>query len=206
MRNKIPLYALYLFFPAGLFACLLKAGFFFQPHRLLLLAGGLVCGFVLALIFHEFGHFLGAKTGNAKFVSIQVFGFVLYRKKKKLCLCFEPFSGIFGQCLMKPGIFKKRYFYAYFLGGCALNFLLFLLLSIKALNCLNLWTGSFYFILALMQLAFAYVNIVPMQDGQQEGNDGYLAKCLHSDPNFMRSFCTEMEQEEALLNAKGYKK
>jgi hypothetical protein len=57
-----------------------------------------------------------------------------------------------------------------------------------------------------MQLAFCYVNLVPMYDVQEEGNDGYLARCLHANPNFMKSFCLEMEQEEVLLNENGYKK
>jgi hypothetical protein len=206
MKNRKPLFLLYLFFPAGLFACLLQAGFFFQKSRLLLLAAGLACGFVLALACHELGHFLGAKTGKAKFLSIQMLGCILYRQKNQLHFCFDPFSGLFGQCLMKPPIQKKRYFYAYFLGGCILNFLLFIFFFVQAFHCANTYAASFSFILAWMQLAFCYVNLVPMYDVQEEGNDGYLARCLHANPNFMQSFCLEMEQEEVLLNENGYKK
>lgn len=156
----------------------------------------------LAIILHEGGHYLFGKLAGFKFVSFRIGSLVLTKEKGRFV--FKRFSipGTAGQCLMAPPAWpwSQKQIVIYNLGGGFLN----IVSGLAALGGSFLLKRQEYFsfflvIFALISLASAFINLVPMTNSMEMGNDGWNAIHLGKDEETSKIFWSQLEMN-ALSN------
>lgn len=128
---------------------------------LLLIIPGLFIGFVISIIFHEFGHLVCGLLSGYKFVSFRVL-FIRVYKKTKINVVFEQSSLLVpGQCLMKP---TNRKYILYNLGGLIFTYSLSLVLLYLFYN-VNEFLLQFLFGIFLINSLLGVMNSIYSSDG-----------------------------------------
>ena len=64
--------------------------------------GAIATGVIFNSILFELGHILGAKIGRYDIVSVNVLGFMFYKKDNKTKFKFNNFEGLTGETKIKP--------------------------------------------------------------------------------------------------------
>ena len=78
------------------YSCGLGTGVFFGY-----IIGAIATGVIFNSLLFELGHMLGAKVGRYEILSVNVLGFMFYRKDKKLKFKFSNFEGLTGETRIK---------------------------------------------------------------------------------------------------------
>lgn len=170
--------------------------------RLVALFIGLYIGIFLQTILHEAGHLVFGLLTGYQFSSFRVASFMWVKESGKLRFRRLTVAGTGGQCLMVPPdmVDGKIPVVWYNLGGSLMN-------VIVSVVCLGLWAllrgtllGIFLLIVAIVGIAFALLNGIPMRMGTVD-NDGYNAFALGRNPAALRGFWVQLKANEQI--AKG---
>lgn len=170
---------------------------------MLLFLAGLYLSMFLQIAAHEWGHYIFGRITGYRFASFRLGSFILIRNNGKLCLKRFSLAGTGGQCLMDPpDITEGKFPYVlYNLGGSVVNLILGLLAGgLAFLPGCPAVLSSMLFVFAVIGIAFALLNGIPMQAGMIT-NDGYNALSLGKHPDALRSFWIQMKGN--VLTGKG---
>ncbi len=164
---------------------------------LAVLFAGYLLGSYLQTAAHEAGHLLFGLLSGYRFCSYRLGGLMLLREKGRLVLRRLKIAGTAGQCLMAPPPWREDLpVAAYNLGGCVMNFLCAGLCLLAWLPLRNHWLGALPLVVALVGLAMALLNGIPLRVGGVD-NDGRNALHLGKDPAAKRAFWQQMKVCEA---------
>lgn len=156
----------------------------------------------LAIIFHEGGHYLFGKLAGFKFVSFRIGSFVLTKENGKYVIKSFSIPGTSGQCLMAPPAWpwSDKAVLIYNLGGGFLNIMSGLIaLGLSFLFKKQEYFSFFLTVFALISLASAFINMIPMTNSMEMGNDGWNAVHLTKDEETSKIFWSQLEMN-ALSN------
>jgi len=162
---------------------------------LFLFLGGLYLSVFLQIAAHEWGHYLFGRITGYRFASFRLGSFILLRVDGKLRLKRFSLAGTGGQCLMDPPPMTdgKFPYVLYNLGGSIVNFVLGLAACLAAfLPGCPVVVSCLLFVFAVIGIAFALLNGIPMQAGMIN-NDGYNALALGKSGEALRSFWIQMK-------------
>lgn len=152
------------------------------------LFSGYLLGTYLQVAFHEAGHLVFGLATGYRFCSYRLGSFMLLREEGRLRLRRLKIAGTGGQCLMAPPPWSDDLPVAlYNLGGCLMNLLCTVLCLLVWLPLREHWLGALPLVMALMGLAMALTNGIPMRVGGVD-NDGRNALNLRKDPAALRAF------------------
>lgn len=107
--------------------------------------GAIATGVVFNAILFEVGHILGAKIGRYDIVSVNILGFMFYRKDNKLKFKFGNFEGLSGETKIKPKTDAKK-------EPNPTPYLLF---------------GTFFFLIEIIAVIVLFVMFNQMADGNK---------------------------------------
>ena len=147
---------------------------------------------LLHTVIHEVGHMIGGLISGYKFVSFRILGFIWSKDGDRIKRGRLKITGTAGQCLMAPPklIDGKMPVVLYNLGGILMNLIFS---GIFAALCLALeakpvlWAT--FAILALVGVALAVINAVPMKNGY---NDGSNLMNIRKNPAAEGAFWTQL--------------
>ncbi len=158
----------------------------------------LVVACILQVVVHEAGHLvLGLATGY-RFRSFRVGSLMLVEQDGRLSLKRLSIQGTGGQCLMgPPDLVDGRIPYRlYNLGGVLANTLVSLVAAALAFALPQRLAAIFFAFLALVGLAFALTNGLPLTVGGVN-NDGKNLRSAGESPDALRAFWTILKVGEA---------
>ena len=108
----------------------------------------IIAGFIIQVILHEIGHFIGGKVTGWSFLFIQIYRFLIRRTDKGLRLLITNDIGF--QCIMYPGSINTKAL-IYTMGGCITNllsalmgFILLFTVDVSPLMWLYVWCFSVF--------------------------------------------------------------
>ena len=145
------------------------------------------------IIIHEAGHLVFGLASGYKFSSFRIASLMIAKINGKLCLKKLALAGTAGQCLMNPPDMKD---------GRILNLIATLVFG--ALYFIfpdNIYLSPFFMPMALIGLAFALMNGIPMRT-EVVDNDGYNALSLGKNKEALRSFWMQMKVSDMQLCGK----
>lgn len=169
------------------------------PALLMLLVGVCLSTF-LQIIFHEGGHLMFGLLSGYRFSSFRIGSLMWIEQDGKMRFRRLSLAGTGGQCLMSPPPMKNRTFpYVWYnLGGVLMNLITASVSAGVALLCQNLrLVNAFCVVVALMGIAFALMNGIPMRGAVN--NDGYNALALGKSPQALRAFWLQMKINERIV-------
>lgn len=176
----------------------------FDSSAGLLLIIGLFLGVYMAsylqVIIHESGHLVFGLMSGYRFGSFRIASFIWVKDQGKIKFKRMKIAGTGGQCLMSPPKMVDGKFpvVLYNFGGALMNLIfaaLFigLFFAFKSIPILS----AAMFICALMGIALALTNGVPMRNGTID-NDGYNACALSRNPAAMRALWVQLKVNESI--------
>ena len=156
------------------------------------------------IIIHEAGHLVFGLASGYKFSSFRIASLMIAKINGKLCLKKLALAGTAGQCLMNPPDMKdgRIPYVMYNLGGSILNLIATLVFG--ALYFIfpdNIYLSPFFMPMALIGLAFALMNGIPMRT-EVVDNDGYNALSLGKNKEALLSFWMQMKVSDMQLCGK----
>lgn len=169
------------------------------PALLMLLVGVCLSTF-LQIIFHEGGHLMFGLLSGYRFSSFRIGSLMWIEQDGKMRFRRLSLAGTGGQCLMSPPPMKNGTFpYVWYnLGGVLMNLITASVSAGVALLCQNLrLVNAFCVVVALMGIAFALMNGIPMRGAVN--NDGYNALALGKSPQALRAFWLQMKINERIV-------
>lgn len=128
--------------------CGLSTGVFFGY-----IIGAIATGVIFNSLLFELGHMLGAKVGRYEILSVNVLGFMFYRKDKKLKFKFSNFEGLTGETRIKPKENVKK-------EPNPTPYLLF---------------GTLFFLIEVIAVLIAFVALNQIVKGNKESTLAHLA-------------------------------
>ena len=167
-------------------------------YRLLLfipLFFSIYAAMLLQTVIHEAGHLVFGLATGYQFVSFRIHNRMWMKKDGKLLYRRMSLAGTGGQCLMSPPDLKdgKIPFLLYNFGGAIMNVIASVIFIIVSF----LFPAVSFFrvlfrILALIGIAFAFMNGVPLHLGPAD-NDGSNAFALMRNQESVRSFWIQLK-------------
>ncbi len=168
---------------------------------LVVLFAGFILSIYLQTAAHEAGHLVLGLMSGYRFCSYRLGSLMLVKENGRLQLRRLKIAGTAGQCLMAPPPWSDDLpVIAFNLGGCLFNVLCSGLCLLLWLPLREHWLGALPMVIALMGLAMALMNGIPMRAGGVD-NDGRNALHLGKDPTAKRAFWLQLKVCEA--QAKG---
>ena len=161
---------------------------------------GMYAAMLIQIILHEAGHLLFGLLTGYRFCSFRVGSFMWKKEKEGLRFCRMSLAGTAGQCLMAPPELKegRMPYVLYNLGGSLNNLIVAALSGLLWLSVRNVpLLSTFLVMLAVIGVAFALMNGVPMRVGGVD-NDGYNGMSLGKNPEAIRAFWIQMKINEEL--------
>ena len=158
----------------------------------------LTVSYLLQIVVHEAGHLaLGLATGY-RFRSFRVGSYMLVEQDGRLHLKRLSIQGTGGQCLMgPPDLVDGRIPYRlYNLGGALANTLVALVAAALAFALPQRLATIFFAFLALVGVAFALTNGLPLTVGGVN-NDGKNLRAAGESPDALRAFWVILKIGEA---------
>ena len=150
---------------------------------------------LLQIVIHEAGHLVFGLATGYQFVSFRVWSLMWLKKDGKLLFKRMSLAGTGGQCLMSPPdlVDGKMPVLLYNFGGAIMN----LIASAVFLTASFLFPAVSFFtvffrILALIGIAFAFMNGVPLHLGPAD-NDGANALALMRNEEAVRAFWLQLK-------------
>ena len=150
---------------------------------------------LLQIVIHEAGHLVFGLATGYQFVSFRVWSLMWLKKDGKLLFKRMSLAGTGGQCLMSPPdlVDGKMPVLLYNFGGAIMN----LIASAVFLTAFFLFPAVSFFtvffrILALIGIAFAFMNGVPLHLGPAD-NDGANALALMRNEEAVRAFWLQLK-------------
>ena len=177
-------------------------------YFILFILGAILAGSILSCALVELGHVVGAKVGRYEVLSVNIMGFMLYKRDDKFKFKFGRFDGLGGETKIAPKEGKKPsnptpylLFPSFFLIIIMVVFvILFITLNNMSLSDkTSALTRSGYFLLTMAVIAsmlFIY-TIFPAQLDTM--NDGYRLKLI-SNPKNKEAFNELLRVEKAIAN------
>ena len=154
------------------------------------------------IIIHEAGHLVFGLASGYKFSSFRIASFMIARIDGRFCFKKLSLAGTGGQCLMNPPDMKdgKIGYVLYNLGGSLLNLITALIFgALYFVFSDNIYLSPFFLPMALIGLAFALMNGIPMKTDVVD-NDGYNALSLGKNKEALKSFWMQMKVGDMQLN------
>ena len=150
---------------------------------------------LLQIVIHEAGHLVFGLATGYQFVSFRVWSLMWVKKDGKLLFKRMSLAGTGGQCLMSPPDLAdgKMPVLLYNFGGAIMNLIasaVFLTASFLV-PAVSFFT-VFFRILALIGIAFAFMNGVPLHLGPAD-NDGANALALMRNEEAVRAFWLQLK-------------
>ena len=149
----------------------------------------------LQLIIHEGGHLVAGLLTGYRFVSFRVLNWLLIRKDGRLQWRNFELAGTGGQCLLAPpdkplDQIDTRWYNA---GGVLAN-VITAVLAIVLMYTVDMprWLDALMFLLAVIGVAFALINGIPMKVGGV-ANDGLNLFQMEKDRPAKLSFCNILD-------------
>lgn len=161
----------------------------------------------LQIIIHEGGHLVFGLCSGYRFSSFRIGSFMWIKEDGKLRLRRLSLAGTGGQCLMcPPDLVNGRIPYVlYNLGGSLMNLAAAAVcFGIAQLVQKEMFVFLFFIMMALIGVAFALFNGIPMHVGQVD-NDGYNAWSLGKSPQALRAFWLQMKINERIAEGERLK-
>ena len=150
---------------------------------------------LLQIVIHEAGHLVFGLATGYQFVSFRIWSLMWVKKDGKLLFKRMSLAGTGGQCLMSPPdlVDGKMPVLLYNFGGAIMN----LIASAVFLTASFLFPAVSFFtvffrILALIGIAFAFMNGVPLHLGPAD-NDGANALALMRNEEAVRAFWLQLK-------------
>ncbi len=175
----------------------LREGFVDLLPALFLLLVGVYLATFLQILFHEGGHLVFGLLSGYRFSSFRIGSLMWIEQDGKMKFRRLSLAGTGGQCLMSPPPMKNGMFpyVMYNLGGVLMNLITASVAAGVALLCQDMrLVNTFCVMLALMGIAFALMNGIPMRGAVN--NDGYNALDLGKSPQALRAFWLQMKINE----------
>lgn len=166
------------------------------PALLLLLVGVCLATF-LQVLFHEGGHLVFGLLSGYRFSSFRIGSLMWIEQDGNINFRRLSLAGTGGQCLMSPPPMKNGTFpYVWYnLGGVLMNLITASVAAGVALLCQDMrLVNTFCVMVALMGIAFALMNGIPMRGAVN--NDGYNVLALGRSPQALRAFWLQMKINE----------
>ncbi len=164
---------------------------------LVVLFAGYLLGTYVHIAAHEAGHLVFGLFSGYKFCSYRLGSLMVLRENGRPVLRRLKVAGTAGQCLMAPPPWRDDLpVVAYNLGGCLFNLLCSGLCLLLWLPLRDHWLGALPVTMALIGLAFALLNGIPLRVGGVD-NDGRNALHLGKDPAAKRAFWLQLKVCEA---------
>lgn len=167
----------------------------------LLALGGAV---YLHTILHEAGHLVFGLASGYRFVSFRIGSLMWQKDGDALRFCRFTLAGTAGQCLMAPPDLTdgKMPYRLYNLGGALMNLITAVLaVGLAAVSGGQGIFGMFWKLMALVGVATALTNGIPMQAGGV-ANDGRNALLLGKDPAAMKAMWIQLKVNEQQAQGK----
>jgi hypothetical protein len=170
----------------------------------------LYVGFLVNIILHEFGHYIGGRLSGYGFMSFRVFNQLWTRENGKLVRKKYNIVGTGGQCLMAPpGAGEKsadgKYPYIlYNLSGSLMNILLVCLFAALGFLLPAGIHSPVLILIAIFSLILGLANIIPMRLGGV-ANDGYNIRALGKSENARLAFRLTLQSAAYLAAGVRYK-
>lgn len=162
---------------------------------------GMYVAIFLQIILHEAGHLLFGRMTGYRFSSFRIGSLMWIKEDGRLCFRRLSIAGTGGQCLMVPPdmVDGKVPFVLYNLGGSFVNLFSAALFIGLYFLCRRIPIVSVLLVmLAVIGVAFAFVNGIPMRLGVVD-NDGYNALALGKNSEALRSFWIQMKINEQIV-------
>ena len=139
----------------------------------------------LQTVIHEAGHlFFGLNTGYS-FVSFRIGNTIFLKENGKIIRKKIPMtgSGTGGQCLLGPPDYSENMpFVLYHMGGVIMNVVSAGVFGLLFMACRNIRIlGPFMLMAALMGIAFALLNGIPMVTTMISNDGKNTIDCIHSE-------------------------
>lgn len=150
---------------------------------------------IIQIIVHEFGHLICGLISGYDFASFRIGSFMLVKSDGKIKCKRFSLMGTGGQCLMTP---PEPYndnipFLLYNIGGSLFNVILSVISIILYFVTRHIeFLSIFCLILAIIGIAFALINGIPMHLGAID-NDGYNAFNLRKNGAAKRCFWIQLK-------------
>ncbi len=171
-------------------------------HAELLLLCGLFLSMYVAFFFHtlihEAGHLVFGLLTGYKFSSFRILSFMWVNANGKIRFKRYTLAGTGGQCLMAPPDLKdgRIPLVLYNLGGSIINLAAgALFLACYLLSSAVPFLSSFFLIFAVVGVAVALMNGIPMRMGAVD-NDGYHAFALRKNKEAIEAFWVQLKVAE----------
>lgn len=158
----------------------------------------LVAAYFLQIIVHEAGHLVFGLAAGYRFRSFRVDSLMLVQQDGRLRFRRFSVQGTGGQCLMAPpDLVDGRIPYRlYNLGGTLANVLVSLAAAVPAFLLPKGLGTAFFAFVAIIGLAFALTNGLPLTVGGVN-NDGKNLRAAGEGPEALRAFWTILKISEA---------
>lgn len=164
---------------------------------ILILFAGFILGLYLQLAVHEGGHLVFGLLTGYRFCSYRLGSLMVLREDGRLRLRRMSIAGTGGQCLMGPPDWREDLPVAlYNAGGCLMNLLFTGLCLLVWLPLRGHWLGGLPLVCAVVGLAYALINGIPMRLGGLD-NDGRNIRSLKKDRAARYAFWQQMKLSEA---------
>lgn len=120
------------------------------------IVGAIATGVIFNASIFELGHVLGAKLGGYDIISVNILGFMFYKKDKKLKFKFGNYDGLSGETKIKPKEDAKK-------EPNPTPYLLF---------------GSFFFLIEIVAVLIVFVSLNQLANGNKSSDLARIAYFL----------------------------
>ena len=172
-----------------------------------LLVLSLYAAIIIQIMIHEAGHLVFGLATGYRFCSFRIFSWMWVEEEGKLRFRRLSISGTGGQCLMAPPELQdgKMPVLLYNFGGSIMNLAVSaVFLGLSFLLPSTSFIALFLLVLALVGLAFAIMNGVPLHLGAVD-NDGCNALSLMRSEEAARAFWVQLKANEQISRGRRLK-
>ena len=145
----------------------------------------------IAIIWHEFGHLIFGLKAKLKFVSFNIWRYILYRENNKLKIKkANRIPNIGGYCYMtidENEKYNKSLMKFYFLGGIIFNFILFIISLILIIFTNNIYLKLIYILNVAVNAYFALYNLIPSIEKSGIITDGLQVMYFNNDEEYLNT-------------------
>ncbi|MFC6464890.1 hypothetical protein ACFP65_07905 [Marinilactibacillus sp. GCM10026970] len=162
--------------------------------------------YFLHISIHELGHLIAGLISGYRLNWIRILNIVLYKKKGKYEIRYQPFPGLIGQCSMRPPEdLESAPFVLYHLGGIIANAVSSGLVSVFLMSSLPEFVRSGILIFCATGVLIVVANLVPFgsNDGKNIWN-GLKSTNRRIQLNYILQISTDMMEGATFTELEKY--